>query len=347
MLRSHPNSWSLARRWRIVAAFLVTCAVAVGLASPAVAVPIDVITVDVSPFGLGGPVTTMGQALQMVDQGGDFNVTEVTPVAFSGMSAADLSAFDLIAINNSPIRIAGGLGATWQGVVGVNAGGRVMLNSHDAPRFHKNFVTDYFSGPGPGLGFAPFGAPDLVRQAALWAGNVPGQTGMLIFNDSYLFQGGSGWDNPELNLPAAWGISDVDPFGGAFGIIDGGYTDIIPSLADAVYDGTLGAPLSDVRFGVNSISSFAANIGDASYHTIFDTFNAAIFSTSEVVINAGDVDVGNVFPGGALVAPLDIMNGKSITIVREGLVPEPSSVVLMMLGLATLVAFVRRRATTS
>ena len=42
---------------------------------------INVLTVDVSPFGLGGLQTTMGQALQMVDQGGDFNVTEVTPAA--------------------------------------------------------------------------------------------------------------------------------------------------------------------------------------------------------------------------------------------------------------------------
>ena len=333
-----PNSC----RWRRGAAILVACTFVVAIASPAVAVTINVITVDVAPFGLGGPVTTMGQSLQIVDQGSDFNVTEVTPAVFSGMSAAALSAFDLIALNNSPIRLAGGIGTTWQGVVGVNAGGRVMLNSHDAPRFHMNYVTAF--GPGPGA--APFGAPALVRQAALWTGGVAGKTGLLIFNDSFGFQGGTGWGNAELSLPAAWNITDVDPWAGTAQLIDGGYTDIIPSLADDVCDGTLGLPLSDIRFAIDSISSFAANVGDGSFHSIFNTFNGAIFSTSEQMINGGVVDVGGLNPTG-LPAPLVTMNGKSITIVRDsGMVPEPSSVVLTMLGLATLGAVRRRRHNT-
>ena len=58
-------------------------------------------------------------------------------------------------------------------------------------------------------------------------------------------------------------------------------------LANPAYAG-----LSDVRFGVNSLSSFAANIGDGSFHSIFGTFNAALFTPTEVVINAGVVDVG-------------------------------------------------------
>ena len=46
------------------------------------------ITVDITPFvSPGFPQTTMGQALQAVDQGGDFIVTEVTPAAFAAMTA--------------------------------------------------------------------------------------------------------------------------------------------------------------------------------------------------------------------------------------------------------------------
>ena len=40
------------------------------------------------------------------------------------------------------------------------------------------------------------------------------------------------------------------------------------------------------------VSSFAANIGDGSFHSIFGSYNAAIFTPIEVVINAGVVDVG-------------------------------------------------------
>jgi hypothetical protein len=159
---------------------------------------INVITVDCTPFVSPGPTSfgpanTMGMALQAVDLGGDFNVTEVTPAAFRGMSAAALSVYDLIAINNHPGRLTdscmagvgpAGLGTTWHGVVGVVGGGRVVLTSHDAPRF-KLLRTP----PAAPLftGFEPFGTMGLVRQAALWAGSVPGQTGLLIFNDAARF----------------------------------------------------------------------------------------------------------------------------------------------------------------
>ena len=95
----------------------------------AYAQPINVITVDCTPFVSPGFTNfglsnTMGMSLQQVDTGGLFNVTEVTPAAFRVMTAAQLSSYDLIAINNNTFRIdcgSGlGLGTTWQNVVGVN-----------------------------------------------------------------------------------------------------------------------------------------------------------------------------------------------------------------------------------
>ena len=118
----------------------------------------------------------------------------------------------------------------------------------------------------------------------------------MIFNDSLNFDGGIGWDNVELGpLPAAWGITDSG-FNFSGGLPDGGYTLITAvGLANPVYNGALGVPLSDVRFAVNSISSFAANVGDGSFHSVFATFNAALFTPTEVVTNAGIPNVGN-FP---------------------------------------------------
>ncbi len=249
---------------------------------------IEVLTVDCDPFGLGGFTTTMGQAIQAVDPGAVFNVTEVTPVGFRAMTVADLSAFNLIAVNNDFGRLGcdpAGLGTVWHDVVGVDCGGRIVLSSHDAPRFHMNFTFGFGFFPGPGV--PPFGADDLVLNSATWAGSGSG-TGLLIFNDSN-FSGGLGWDNIELSLPGGWGISDalVLPF-----IVDGGYTDILPPF-DGVHPlYTTPSLLSDGRFAVNSINSFAANIGDASYHSVFATFNAAIFTQTEAVINSGVVDVG-------------------------------------------------------
>jgi hypothetical protein len=281
----------------------------------------------------------MGMALQAVDLGGDFNVTEVTPAAFRGMSAAALSVYDLIAINNHPGRLTdscmagvgpAGLGTTWHGVVGVVGGGRVVLTSHDAPRF-KLLRTP----PAAPLftGFEPFGTMGLVRQAALWAGSVPGQTGLLIFNDAARFTspfssiGGAGWNNAELALPAAWGITDLDQSGGTF--MDGGYTDILPAFSShPVYDGTAvgGVVLSDVRGAPHTLSSFSANISDTSFHSVFDTFNAAIFVPSELVVNAGVVDVLGLCPfcsGNAAAGP----DGKAITLIREGNTPPVASCV--------------------
>ena len=81
-----------------------------------------------------------------------------------------------------------------------DCGGRIMLNGHDAPRFH--ITATPFSTP---MSFAcpgcePFGTDELVRDAALWAGSGTG-TGLVIFNDSQGFSGSLGWNNPELNLP--------------------------------------------------------------------------------------------------------------------------------------------------
>ena len=155
---------------------------------------ISVLTVDCTPFlspgpSAGfGPQNTMGMALTSpsVDPGGLlFTVTEDTPAAFRARPAAGpgpplgLANFDLIAINNHPARLSdgcpfggggggpfAGLGTTWPGVIGVASGGRVVLTSHDAPP----------GGAAFGLGFPPcplcepFGAPDLIRDAALWAG---------------------------------------------------------------------------------------------------------------------------------------------------------------------------------
>ena len=280
---------------------------------------ISVLSVDCNPFAGAGFVNTMGEALQLVDQGGEFNVTEVTPAAFRVMTAVLLSSFDLIAINNDPSRIdcgSGlGLGTTWHSVVGVNAGGRVLLTSHDAPRFHMNFSTPPVQFPA-GPGTAPYGADEFVRKAALWTGGGS-QTGLLIFNDAQGFVGGTGWDNPELNLPGAWGISDLVQ--NAF-IWDGGYTDILPGFAThPIYAGC-----SDARFGVNSISSFAANIGDASYHSTFGSFNGAIFTTTEVVINTGVIDVGGLCPGCALSAAAG-PDGTAISIIRDGPKDDPDN----------------------
>ena len=261
----------------------------------------------------------MGMALQAVDQGGDFNVTEVTPAAFRAMPVAILSGIDLIAINNHPARIdcgSGlGLGTNWHSVVGVLSGGRVVLTSHDAPRF-KLLRTP----PAPPLftGLEPFGTIDLVRQSALWAGGLPGTTGLLIFNDAARFPtvGGVGWGNPELNLPVAWGITDSDQSGGTF--LPGGYTDILAAFqTHPIYDGTAfgGVVLSDARFAPFSISSFSANIVDASFHSIFANFNALIFMPTEVLINAGNPDPGGFGILGSTVAPGP--DGTAITIIRN------------------------------
>ena len=280
---------------------------------------INVITVDITPFVSPGPSSfgaqnTMGQALQNVDQGGEFNVTEVTPPAFAAMTCQQLSAFDLIAINNHPVRLGGALatlGTNWHCAVGINCGGRVVLTSHDAPRFHMNAPPGSFGfgfgSPGPGV--EPFGAPDLVRQSALWAGGS--QTGLLIFNESTGFGfGGSGWGNPQLNLPVAWGITDLNAEVPNGFLLDGGYTDILAAFAaHPIYSG-----LSDARFGVNTISSFSANIGDASFHNIFFSFNAAIFTPTEVLINSGVLDVGNFGVGNNAAGAA---NGHAITLIRD------------------------------
>ena len=313
---------------------LIFLVAAFGYTAPTLA-QINVITVDCTPFvspgaGSFGPTNTMGMALQAVDQGSDFNVTEVTPAAFRAMNAAGLAAYDLIAINNHPQRLGdiclagagGGIGTTWQSVVGVNSGGRVVLTSHDAPRFKLQRTP-----PAPPLftGLEPFGTFGLVRQSALWAGGVPGKTGLLVFNDAARFftVGGVGWNNAELNLPAVWAISDLDQSGGFF--LNGGYTDILPAFqSHPIYDGTAigGVVLSDVRFAMDSISSFSANVSDTSFHSIFASFNPAIFSPTEVVINAGIVDVLNLCfcSGSAAPGP----NGTAITLIRD--VDEPPEV---------------------
>lgn len=282
--------------------------------------PINVITVDITPFVSPGdysfgPGNTMGMALQAVDQGSDFNVTEVTPDAFRALTAEQLAAYDLIAINNHPDRIAGGLGTVWHNVVGVETGGRVVLNSHDAPRFKMTVCAGCgFSGCNPGPGVEPFGTHDLIRQSALWAGGVPGETGLLIFNDAARFPtvGGIGWENPELELPAAWGITDADQSGGNFAP-GGGYTDILPAFeTHPIYIG-----LSDVRFGINTISSFAANIVDTSFHSVFASFNPAILTPTEVIINSGIIDPGGYgcgMDGGFSVLSPD---GTAITLIRD------------------------------
>jgi hypothetical protein len=262
----------------------------------------------------------MGMALAAVDQGSDFNITEVTPAVFQGMTVAQLSGYDLIAINNKKSQIAGGLGANWHGAIS----GRIMLNSHDAPRFKMTFVnpphnafTMSLAGGNPGPGVEPFGADELVRQAALWVGGIPGRTGLLIFNDAARFWDplDVGWNNWELGLPAAWGISDWDQSGGGFAP-GGGYTSIVvPGLP--VYSGAMpgGVPLSDVRFAVNTISSFAANVVDSSFHSIFATYNPVIFTPTEVVQNSGILDPGNylIAESTTVSAP----DGTAITLVHD------------------------------
>lgn len=75
--------------------------------------------------------------------------------------------------------------------------------------------------------------------------------------------GGRGWSNPELDLPPAWKITDLDAFAG-FPLVGDGYTDIVAAFeSHPLYQN-----LSDLRFGVNSINSFGANVTAASFHTI-------------------------------------------------------------------------------
>jgi len=286
---------------------------------------VNVLSVDCTPFVSPnitsfGPDNTMGMSLVQVDQGGDFNVTEVTPAAFRGLTPAQLSNYDLIAINNNPSRIdcgSGlGLGTAWHDVIGVQTGGRVVLTSHDAARFKVIIPPGgaFFGVGAPGPGVEPFGADELIRQGALWAGGGS-RTGLIVFNDSARFFTvfGQGWDNPELNLPAAWMISDLDQTGGQ--PTDGGYTDILPAFnSHPIYAG-----LSDARFGVDSVASFAANIADGSFHSIFGSFNPGIFTPTEVVVNAGVIDVGGfnaVFGIGANVAAPG-PDGAAITLIRD------------------------------
>lgn len=295
---------------------------------PAAQAQINVITVDCTPFvspGFSsfGPQLTMGMALQspLVDPGNLlFNVTEVTPAVFQGMTANQLATFDLIAINNlnsrlnCPVPDGVGLGTTWHSVVGAgNCGGRVLLTSHDAPRFQ--ILPTPFSTPmsGPCPGCEPFGTDELVRDAALWAGSGTG-TGLVIFNDSQGFQGGNlGWNNLELSLPVGWAISDSLQGGG---FADGGYTQIVAAFAGhPVY-----ANVNDVRLAPNSISSFAANISDTSFHSIFAPgWNAAIFVVSEVVQNAQVVDIGgfNAAFGFGFFQAAQGPDGEAISLIRE------------------------------
>ena len=282
------------------------------------------LTVDCTPlvspgFSSFGPQNTMGMALlepTIVNPGGTlFIVTEDTPAAFRARLAADLATFDLIAVNNHPARLGDGcvpgagtgLGTTWHSVIGIASGGRVVLTSHDALRFHM------IASPLPAFnsieivcpGCAPFGARQLIRDAALWAGGGT-STGLLIFNDSPPFVGGSGWTNPELNLPAAWGITDVPA--GVGGILGGGYTDIL--AAHPIY-----AAVNDVRLVPLSINSFSANIGDDSYHSVFGSFDPQ-FTVTEVVINSGNPDPGGFgccSPFDAVTAPNDL----AITLIRN------------------------------
>jgi hypothetical protein len=298
-------------------------------AVPTGAVPIDVLTVDCTPFvspgfTAFGPGQTMGMALQLVDPFNTlFNVTEVDPAAFQAMTAAQLAAFDLIAINNRRNRLdcgAGGpvgLGTTWHSVVGVAAGGRVVLTSHDAPRFHLIVGpgTVPWAAPAGCANCEPWGADELVRDAALWAGSGC-QTGLLIFNDAWCFENaGMGWNNPELDLPPAWGISDVPELAC---IADGGHTDILPAFTlHPIYTN-----VNDARLAPNSISSFGANVGDNSFHSAFATYNAGIFTVTEEMINNGVVD-----PGGfncCSFTPIDdIPDGTAITLIRDDDCPVP------------------------
>ena len=131
----------------------------------------------------------------------------------------------------------------------------------------------------------------------------------MIFNDAPGFVGGSGWGNPELNLPAGWGITDLNQVGGFFP--DGGYTDILPAFtAHPIY-----AAVNDARLAPNSISSFAAAIGDGSFHAIFGNFDATIFMATEVVINAGVADPGGF--GCCSFEPALGPDGTAITLIRD------------------------------
>ncbi len=285
--------------------------------------PLKILSVDVTPLvspgdSRFGPQNTMGMALQKADSGGLFSVTEVTPLDFQAMTSQQLSTFRLIAINNHPERIAPGLGTTWHDVVGIESGGRVFLSSHDAVRFHFNVPPGGLSFENPGPGVEPFGADDLVREAALWAGGIPGTTGLLIFNDAPFisFAGGQGWGNEQLNLPAEWGIGDLDPFAG-FPLNGDGYTDIVPAFEiHPLYQN-----LSDLRFGVDSINSFGGNITAASFHTVFGSYDAGILRASEVLANAGDPNPGN-FPVGDFNPPMPGLDGRAIALIREAS-PEP------------------------
>jgi hypothetical protein len=222
--------------------------------------------------------------------------------------------FSTSALISAPFGL--GLGTTWHGVIGVQHGGRVVLSSHDAARF-KIIIPPggaFFGVGAPGPGVEPFGADELVREAALWAGGG-NRTGLLIFNDSARFTTvlGQGWDNWELNLPPAWGISDLNQTNGV--ARDGGYTDILA----AYHTHPIYAGLSDARFGVDSVSSFAANIGDGSFHSVFATYNAGIFTPTEVIINSGVIDVGgfNAALGiGANLSPFG-PDGAVITLIRD------------------------------
>lgn len=330
----------------------ISLGVVLGLAPP-VHAQMDVISVDITPLtspGIdfnGNALTTMGMALQAVDQGGDFNVTEVTPAAFRALTSGDLSAFDLIAINNATARIddgdAAGLGTAWHDAIGIVTGGRVVLSSHDPVRFHMNQLpgSGLFGSGFPGGPNEPFGAPDLVRQAALWAGGGS-NTGLLMFNDAPAFAGG-GWGNAVLNFPAAWGI--VDSFQTDFG--DGGYTDILPAFSGhPIYAG-----LSDVRFAPNSITSFTANLGDIAFHTVFGGFDGGILTPTEVIVNAGVFDVGGFgcCEGSTVPGP----DGLAITLIRNqvkggGGIPTVSQWGIAILALLLLIGgrvyFNRRRA---
>ncbi len=279
--------------------------------------PYAILTVDCDPgVSPGGGTTTMGMAVTQCDSATNFIVTEVTPEDFRLMTALELSAFDAIAVNNYPSRLGdscvsgagGGLGTTWHDAVGETSGGCVVLTSHDAPRFHVAFMP--FSTPMSAAcpGCEPFGACQFVEQAVEFAASGP-QTGLVIFNDDPSAVGGLGWDNPELNLPAAWNISDLPQFGGV--PPNGGYTEITAGfVGHPMYAG-----LSDVRLTPSSISSFAHPFADGSFHTIFNTFDDVIFDKSEQVINATVVNPGNP-PGCCFGTDADGPDGQAITLIR-------------------------------
>jgi len=179
--------------------------------------PFHVLAVDCDPeaddaAGLFSGQEGPGRALARADRGDEFLIREVSPTEFRELTEADLADFDVIALSSDPRRsgddcLSGGagLGSAWHAAVGVEGGGRVTVLSGETRAIGG--LTRPTDVP-PFTHVTSFGTDEQLRLAALWAA-AGNRTGLLILEHETRQDGGLGFDQFELSLPAAWDLTEL------------------------------------------------------------------------------------------------------------------------------------------